>query len=108
MACASPDRGREAIMQTKWVLEIYGSGRKTSLISKHEFDDFPSLTTKIMEHRDCKYRIEPPDHATSNEFQCLMVYATKVSSLNASNKPRLWIACCQQNNTPSRSRRVCV
>jgi hypothetical protein len=72
IACASPDRGREAIMQTKWVLEIYGSGRKTSLISKHEFDDFPSLTTKIMENRDCKYRIEPPDHAASNEFQCLL------------------------------------
>ena len=55
-------------MQTKWVLEIYRSGRKTSLISTHEFDDFPSLTTKIMEHRDRKYRIEPPNHATSNEF----------------------------------------
>ena len=59
-------------MQTKWVLETYGSGRKTPLISKHEFDDFPSLTTKIMENRDCKYRIEPPDHATSHEFQCLL------------------------------------
>jgi hypothetical protein len=72
IACASPDRGREAIMQTKWVLEIYDSRRKISLISMHEFDDFPSLKTKILENRDCKYRIEPPDHATPNEFQCLL------------------------------------
>ena len=59
-------------MQTKWTLEIYDSRRKTSLISMHEFDDFPSLRTKIVENRACKFLIDPPDHATSNEFQCLL------------------------------------
>jgi hypothetical protein len=42
------------------------------LISMHEFDDFPSLRTKIIENHDFKYRIEPPDHATSDEFLCLL------------------------------------
>ena len=59
-------------MQTKWTLEIYDSRRKTSLISMHEFDDFPSLRTKIVENRAFKFLIDPPDHATSNEFQCLL------------------------------------
>lgn len=56
-------------MQTKWVLEIHDSRR---LISMHEFDDFPSLRTKIVENSACKFLIDPPDHATSNEFQCLL------------------------------------
>jgi len=72
MTCSNPDRGREAIMQTKWMLEIYGGRRRTSLVSMHEFDDFPSLRTKIVENRACRLLIDPPDHATSNEFQCLL------------------------------------
>jgi len=59
-------------MQTKWMLEIYGGRRRTSLVSMHEFDDFPSLRTKIVENRACRLLIDPPDHATSNEFQCLL------------------------------------
>ena len=59
-------------MQTKWTLEIYDSRRKTSLISMHEFDDFSSLRTTIVENRACKFLIDPPDHATSNEFQYLL------------------------------------
>ena len=59
-------------MQTKWVLEIHDSTRKTCLLSTHEFDDFSSLRTKIVENSACKFLIDPPDHATSNEFQCLL------------------------------------
>jgi hypothetical protein len=59
-------------MQTKWVLEIRDSGRRTCLLSTHEFDDFSSLRTKIVENSACKFLIDPPDHATSNEFQCLL------------------------------------
>ena len=59
-------------MQTKWVLEIYDSGRKNCLISMHEFDDFSSLRTKIVENGACRFLIDPPEHATSSEFQCLL------------------------------------
>jgi hypothetical protein len=59
-------------MQTKWVLEIYDGRRKTALISMHEFDDFPSLKTKIIDNSACKFLIDPPEHATSNEFQSLL------------------------------------
>ena len=39
-------------METKWVLEIYdNSRRKNTLTSAHEFNDFPSLRTKIVENR---------------------------------------------------------
>jgi hypothetical protein len=48
------------------------SRRKNSLISTHEFDDFPSLRTKILENPACRFLIDPPDNATSNEFQCLL------------------------------------
>jgi hypothetical protein len=64
--------GEEAIMQTKWALEIYAGRRKTSLISTHEFDDFSSLKTKIVENHACRFLIDPPDQATSNEFQSLL------------------------------------
>jgi len=59
-------------MSTKWALEIYDSRRKTSLISTHEFDDFASLRTAIVENPACKFLIDPSDHATPNEFQCLL------------------------------------
>ena len=59
-------------MRTKWMLEIYDAKRRNSLVSRHEFDDFPSLTTMIVENRACRFLIDPPDHATSNEFQCLL------------------------------------
>jgi hypothetical protein len=59
-------------MPMKWVLEVRNGGRKASLISMHEFDDFPSLKTKIVEMPACMFLIDPPDHATSDEFQCLL------------------------------------
>jgi hypothetical protein len=59
-------------MQTKWVLEIYDRRRRTCLISMHEFEDFSSLKMTILKNRACKFLIDPPDHATSNEFQCLL------------------------------------
>ena len=63
----------EAIVRTNWVLEIYrGSMSQDSLIAMHEFDDFPSLRTTIVENRACRFLIDPPDHATSHEFQCLL------------------------------------
>ena len=58
-------------MSIKWMLEIYDSRRKAALISTHEFDDFASLRTKIVENPACKFLIDPSDHATPNEFQCL-------------------------------------
>jgi hypothetical protein len=64
--------GGEAIMRTNWLLEIRDSRRRASLISVHEFDDFASLRTKILENPACRFLIEPPDQATSNEFQCLL------------------------------------
>jgi hypothetical protein len=59
-------------MPTKWVLEIYDGRRKASLISACEFDDFAALRMKIVENRTCKFLIDPSDHATPNEFQCLL------------------------------------
>ena len=49
-------------MPTKWVLETCDSRRKASLISTHEFDDFTSLRTKIVENRPCRLLIDSPDH----------------------------------------------
>jgi hypothetical protein len=63
----------EAISRTNWGLEIYRGGmHRNSLIAMHEFDDFPSLRAKIVENRACRFLIDPPDHATSEEFQCLL------------------------------------
>jgi hypothetical protein len=60
-------------MRANWVLEIYDdSRRKNSLISRQEFNDFPTLRTKIVENRARRFLIDPPDHATSDEFQCLL------------------------------------
>ena len=59
-------------MSTKWVLEIYDSRRKAFLISTHEFDDFASLRMTIVENPACKFLIDPSDHATPDEFQCLL------------------------------------
>ena len=60
-------------MQTKWVLEIYDdSRRKNTLTSTHEFNDFPSLRTKIVENRGRRFLVGPPDHATPNDFQSLL------------------------------------
>jgi hypothetical protein len=59
-------------MRTKWVMEIRDSSRTASLMAVQEFDDFASLRTKILESRACKLVIDPPDDATSNEFQCLL------------------------------------
>ena len=70
---SSTDGDGEANVRTNWALEIYDdSGRKSSLISVHEFDDFPSLRTKIVENPAFRFLIDPPDHATSSEFQCLL------------------------------------
>ena len=72
-AHVSPGPDGEAIVRTNWLLEIYrGSMRQNSLIAMHEFDDFPSLRAKIVENRACRFLIDPPDHATSDEFQCLL------------------------------------
>jgi hypothetical protein len=59
-------------MSAKWVLEMYDSRRKATLISTYEFDDFASLSTKIVENPARKFLIDPSDHATPNEFQCLL------------------------------------
>src|SRR6266480_803656 len=67
------DGDGEANVRTNWAVEIYDdSGRKSSLISVHEVDDFPSLRTKIVENPAFRFLIHPPDHATSSEFQCLL------------------------------------
>jgi hypothetical protein len=72
-AHVDPSRGREAIVRTNWVLEIYRGGmHQNALIAMHEFGDFPSLKAKIVENRVCRFLIDPPDHATSDEFQCLL------------------------------------
>jgi len=64
---------QEAIVRANWVLEIYcESKRKNSLISAYEFHDFLSLQAKIEENRAYKLLIDPPDHATSDEFQSLL------------------------------------
>jgi hypothetical protein len=72
-AHVSPGPDGEAIVRSNWVLEIYRGGmRRNSLIAMHEFGDFPSLRAKIVENRACRFLIDPPDHATSHEFQCLL------------------------------------
>jgi hypothetical protein len=72
VTCASPDRSGEASAGRKWMLEIYDGSRRNFLISRHEFDDFPSLRVKIVENRPFRFLIHPPDDATSKEFQCLL------------------------------------
>jgi hypothetical protein len=67
-----PDRETEAMVRTSWTLEICDNSRRKNLISRHEFNDFPSLRTKIVQNRACRFLIDPPDHATSDEFQCLL------------------------------------
>jgi hypothetical protein len=38
----------------------------------HEFNDFASLRTKIVENRGRTFLVGSPDHATSNDFQSLL------------------------------------
>jgi hypothetical protein len=38
----------------------------------HEFNDFASLRTKIVENRGSTFLVGPPDHATPNDFQSLL------------------------------------
>jgi hypothetical protein len=60
-------------VQTRWILEIYDNGRrKRTLISTHEFDDFPSLVTKIIENRARTFVVGPPNKATPDDFQALL------------------------------------
>ena len=60
-------------MRTNWVLETYRGGmRQNAPIAMHKFADFPSLRAKIVENRECRFLIDPSDHATSDEFQCLL------------------------------------
>ena len=64
---------KESIVQTKWVLEIYeDSRRKNTLTSIHEFDDFPSLRTRIVENPGRMFLVGPPTNATPNDFQSLL------------------------------------
>jgi hypothetical protein len=60
------------VVSAKWVLEIYDSRRRAALISTQEFDDFASLQTTIVENLACRLLIDPSEHATPNEFQCLL------------------------------------
>jgi hypothetical protein len=70
---AEEELGKEAIVPTKWVLEIYeDSRRKNTLISMHEFNDFASLRTKIVENRGRAFHVGPPDRATPDDFQSLL------------------------------------
>jgi len=45
---------------------------QTTLISTHEFDDFPSLVTKIIENRARTFVVGPPNKATPDDFQALL------------------------------------
>ena len=61
------------IVRSSWALEIYRAGiRQDSLIAMHEFGDFASLRAKIVENHACRFLIDPPDQATSDEFQSLL------------------------------------
>jgi hypothetical protein len=46
--------------------------RKGCLMSAHGFDDFASLRTRIVEDRACKFLGCLSDHATPDQFQCLL------------------------------------
>ena len=60
-------------MRTKWMLEIHDeTAGRASLISSHEFDDFPSLRSKIVENRGRAFLVRAPDHETPNDFQSLL------------------------------------
>jgi hypothetical protein len=60
-------------MASKWRLEIHdetkGSG---SILSFFEFDDFPSLRSKIVENRGRAFLVRPPGGASQSELVGLL------------------------------------
>ena len=60
-------------MSSKWKLQIIDQTRRPEeLLASVEFDDFPSLRLKIVEHRGMTYRVRLPDHASQIEMAGLL------------------------------------
>ena len=60
-------------MRTKWLLEIHDETAGTgSLISSHEFDDFPSLRSKMVENRGRAFLVRAPSNATQGDSLSLL------------------------------------
>jgi hypothetical protein len=61
------------VMASKWRLEIHdetkGSG---SILSFFEFDDFPSLRSKIVENRGRAFLVRPPGEVNQTELTSLL------------------------------------
>jgi hypothetical protein len=60
-------------MALKWRLEIHDETKGTgSIISFLEFDDFPSLRSKIVENRGRAFLVRPPGQASQTELTGLL------------------------------------
>ena len=60
-------------MSSKWKLEIRTeAGRHGAVVSAREFDDFPSLRVKMVEHRGLAFLVSPPDWASQTDLEALL------------------------------------
>lgn len=60
-------------MASKWTLQIHNEKEDWgSIIAIHEFDDFPSLRSKMVENRGRAFLARPSDRATAIETAGLL------------------------------------
>jgi hypothetical protein len=60
-------------VRSKWILEIHDeTAAAASLISSHEFENLPSLRTKMVENRGRAFLVRVPSHATQGDFVGLL------------------------------------
>jgi hypothetical protein len=61
------------IMSSRWRLEVHDETKgRGSILSFFEFDDFPSLRSKIVENRARAFLVRVPDHANQSELAGLL------------------------------------
>jgi hypothetical protein len=60
-------------MSSKWRLEIHDETKgRGSILSFVEFDDFPSLRSKMVENRGRAFLVRPPDQASQTDLTWLL------------------------------------
>lgn len=60
-------------MVSRWRLKIRTvAGQHGSVVSAHEFDDFPSLRVKMVEHHGLAFLVSPPDWASQTDLEALL------------------------------------
>ena len=60
------------MMRTQWILEMHHpGGRKDSLITTDEFDDFADVERKIKQNREMVFVVKPPAAPLPGELRML-------------------------------------